>query len=219
MKKENIKKTDCCYTMKGSSWWGVLLFGVLLLVDMVTKIVADAYFSENPPIVLIPEYLSLCISYNKGVAFSIGASADKIFKIGLLVVSSIMFIVFAIYYFKMDKRRTWVRNALVFIIAGGVGNLIDRVYYRFWDVAAEFGVRDMVRLKIFMFDFGVCNFADFFIVGGAIALMLAILFFDSRLQEGSIPGRKHHSRCSLPVVGYYQTTCKYCLLSLNQWFR
>jgi len=40
-------------------------------------------------------------------------------------------------------------------------------------------VRDMVRLKIFMFDFGVCNFADFFIVGGAITLMAAILFFDA----------------------------------------
>ena len=43
-----------------------------------------------------------------------------------------------------------------------------------WD-----GVRDMVRLKIFMFDFGVCNFADFFIVGGAITLMVAMLFFDA----------------------------------------
>ena len=30
-----------------------------------------------------------------------------------------------------------------------------------------------------MFDFGVCNFADFFIVGGAITLMAAILFFDA----------------------------------------
>ena len=179
MKKEKMNKTERCYTMKGSSLWGVLLFGVLLLVDMVTKIVADAYFSENPSIVLIPEYLVLCISYNKGVAFSIGSDADKIFKIGLLVASSIMFIVFSVYYFKMDRRRAWVRMALVFIVAGGVGNLIDRVYYRFWDAAAEFGVRDMVRLKIFMFDFGVCNFADFFIVGGAIALMLAIFFFDA----------------------------------------
>ena len=176
MEKENTTQK---YTMKGSSLWGVLLFGILLLIDMVTKIVADAYFSENPRIVLIPEYLSLCISYNKGIAFSIGAGADKILKIGLIVATSILFVAFSVYYFKMDKRRTWVRVALVFIIAGGVGNLIDRVYYRFWDPAAPFGVRDMVQLKILIFDFGVCNFADFFIVGGGITLMVGVLFFDA----------------------------------------
>ena len=27
-------------------------------------------------------------------------------------------------------------------------------------------------------DFGICNFADFFIVGGAIALLFAFFFFD-----------------------------------------
>ena len=178
MKKE-MKKKERCYTMKGSSLWGVLLFAVLFLVDMVTKIVADAYFSANPsPIVLIPEYLALCISYNKGIAFSIGSEADEMLKIGLVVASLVMFFIFTIVYFKMDKRRAWMRTALVFIVAGGVGNLIDRVFYQFWDPAAPFGVRDMVRLKIFSFDFGVCNFADFFIVGGAIMLLFAILFFD-----------------------------------------
>ena len=71
------------------------------------------------------------------------------------------------------------------IVAGGVGNLIDRVYYQVWepfsasDPSTWDGVRDMVRLKIFMFDFGVCNFADFFIVGGAIVLIVAMLFFDT----------------------------------------
>ena len=28
-------------------------------------------------------------------------------------------------------------------------------------------------------DFGVCNFADFFIVGGAIAMIFTLLFFDT----------------------------------------
>ena len=30
-----------------------------------------------------------------------------------------------------------------------------------------------------IFDFGVCNFADFFITGGAVLLVLALLFFDT----------------------------------------
>ena len=77
-----------------------------------------------------------------------------------------------------------MRTSFVFIVAGGVGNLIDRLYYQIW-IPSEFGVRDMVQIDfggLFGFDnflnFGICNFADFFIVGGAIALLLAFIFFD-----------------------------------------
>ena len=169
------------------SWlWGALLFVVLLLIDMVTKIVADAYYDPTDPYFeIIPGYLEWGLAYNRGISFSIGSDAPIPAKIALVAATGVLFVVFAVYYFKMDPRRTWVRVALVFIIAGGVGNLIDRVYYQVWepyslsDPSTWDGVRDMVRLKILMFDFGVCNFADFFIVGGAIALIVAILFFDA----------------------------------------
>ena len=183
MKKENRIQDGGKYSLKGSSLWGVLVFALLLLVDMVTKIVADAYFSQDGAperIALIKGSLELCIAYNRGISFSIGSNAPIGAKIALVAGTGVLFVVFAIVYFKIDKRRSWLRWALVFIVAGGVGNLIDRVYYQVWDPASfPAGVRDMVRLKIFTFDFGVCNFADFFIVGGAIALMLSMLFFDS----------------------------------------
>lgn len=169
------------------SWiWGVIIFAVLLLVDLVTKIVADYYLDpSDPSIKIIPGYLEICMTYNRGISFSIGANASTGAKMALVWSTAVLFVVFGVFYFKMDKRRTWVRMALVFIIAGGVGNLIDRVYYQVWepysatDPSTWDGVRDMVRLKIFFMDFGVCNFADFFIVGGAIALMAAMLFFDA----------------------------------------
>ena len=179
MKKEMIQKEP---TLKGSNLWGVLVFALLLLIDMVTKIVADAYFSQpDAPdkIALIEGYLEFCIARNRGISFSLGSTAPMEAKIALVAGTGVLFVVFAAVYFKADKRRTWLRWALVFIMAGGVGNLIDRAYYQVWDPNTyPAGVRDMVRLKIFMFDFGVCNFADFFIVGGAIALMLSVLFFD-----------------------------------------
>lgn len=169
------------------SWlWGVLLFVGLIAIDLVTKIVADAYFDPDDPFFeIIPGYLEWGLVYNRGISFSIGSNAPVPAKIALVAATGVLFVVFAVYYFKIDPRRTWVRVALVFIIAGGVGNLIDRVYYQVWepyvpsDPSTWDGVRDMVRLKIFMFDFGVCNFADFFIVGGAITLIVAILFFDA----------------------------------------
>ena len=63
-----------------------------------------------------------------------------------------------------------------------MGNLIDRIYYQVWDVTTATGfrdgVRDMVRVDFKIMDFGVCNFADFFISGGAVLFVLAVLFFD-----------------------------------------
>lgn len=170
-----------------NSWvWGVIVFVLLIAIDLVTKIVADALWDPGDPSVkIIPGYLELCLVYNRGISFSIGSNAPVPAKIALVAATGVLFVLMGVFYFKMDKRRTWVRFALVFIVAGGVGNLIDRVYYQVWepysatDPTTWDGVRDMVRLKIFMFDFGVCNFADFFIVGGAIALIVAILFFDA----------------------------------------
>ena len=170
-------------SLKGSWLWGALLFVLLLLIDMVTKIVADAYFDLGDPYVkIIPGYLEWGLTYNRGVAFSMLTNATPTVKMALVCSTGLLFVVFAIVYLKMDARRTWVRMALIFIIAGGVGNFIDRVYYKMWipgNPAELGGVRDMVALKIWIFDFGMCNFADFFIVGGAIALMAGILFFDA----------------------------------------
>lgn len=174
------------YALKGSWLWGALLFLILLLIDQITKIVADVYFVEiagaNERIALIPNMLELCISYNRGIAFSSFESSSKAFKIGIVVVTGLMMLGLAVFYCRVDKRRTILRIALILIVAGGVGNLIDRVYYQVWDpetvAIVRDGVRDMVRVNI-IFDFGVCNFADFFITGGAVLLILALLFFDT----------------------------------------
>lgn len=172
---------------KKNTWLGgALLLVILLLIDMLTKIVADAYYDVGDPFFkIIPGYLEWGLAYNRGISFSMGSDAPIPAKIALVAATGVLFVLFAIYYLKLDPRRKWVRVALVFIVAGGIGNLIDRVYYQVWepfsvnDPSTWDGVRDMVRLKIFTFDFGVCNFADFFIVGGAIALIVAILFFDA----------------------------------------
>ena len=182
-KKElELKKDGGRYSLKGSNLWGILLFLILIFVDMLTKFLADAYFSQPgapKEIVIIPNCIVLCQHSNPGIAFSGFSDADAWVKIAIIVGTAVLMTAFAVYYFFTDNRRSWLRVALVLIVAGGVGNLIDRIYYRVWDPNALFGVRDMVWLKILWFTFGVCNFADFFIVIGAVVLMLAMVFFDS----------------------------------------
>ena len=164
------------HTLKGSPLWGLLIFGILFFVDMITKILATVYFKAGiKPISIIPGYLELTLSHNEGMAFSMGADWPTEGKIALVCGTGVVFIALLVVYYVMDKRRSWLCNPLIFIVAGGVGNFVDRLLYLLGQLE---GVRDMVRLKIFVFDFGVCNFADFFIVGGGIALMLGLLFFD-----------------------------------------
>ena len=182
MAKNQIKKPkDDMYSLKGSSFWGVLIFAVLLIVDLVTKWLADAYFNaEGSPrrITVIPNWIWLEIEYNPGISYGMGSNAPEWVKLLVVILTAVIMAALGVMYFKMDKRRTLLRLAFVFIVAGGVGNLIDRVYYRVWelDATADVGVRDMVNLS--RFGFAVCNFADFFITGGAVMMVLALLFFD-----------------------------------------
>lgn len=176
---EKEKKKEPRTSLKGSCLWGMLLFGVLVVIDQLTKAFADAYFSaEGAPthIDLIPGWLGICIKYNPGIAYGLGSSAPEWAKLLVVIATSVLMLVFAVTYFRLDKRRGFMKVAIVFIVAGGVGNLIDRLYYRVWEAEALFGVRDMVDLS--RFGFAVCNFADFFITGGAIAFLLSFLFFD-----------------------------------------
>ena len=178
--KTNMPK-DERYSLKGSSFWGILIFAVLLIIDLVTKLWADAYFNaEGAPsrVNIIPGWIWLEIEYNPGISYGMGANAPEWAKILVIIATAVIMLALAVFYFKMDKRRSLLRLAFVFIVAGGVGNLIDRVYYRVWelDAYADAGVRDMVNLS--RVGFAVCNFADFFITGGAVMLVLALLFFD-----------------------------------------
>ncbi len=185
MAKE-VKTTEKIPTLKGSCLWGVLLFFLLLLVDLVTKVAAEEYFTRpDAPakIDVIKGWISLRITYNRGIAYGVGHDAKTWVKLLVIAATAALMLVLAVVYFRLDKRRSWARIALVLVVAGGVGNLIDRVFYQVWDPATAVadplvadGVRDMVDLS--RFGFAVCNFADFFICIGAALLVLSMLFFD-----------------------------------------
>ena len=160
--------------------WGMLLFFILILIDQLTKLFADVYFnSTGAPnqITLIDGWLWLRITYNRGISYGLGANSSPALKIAVIVLTAVMMAGLLVWYFRLDKNRRFMRLALVFVVAGGVGNLIDRVHYRVWDPTTKLGVRDMVDLS--KFGFAVCNFADFFISIGAVMLVLSLFFFDT----------------------------------------
>ena len=77
-----------------------------------------------------------------------------------------LIVALAALFFTVFKRNTPARITLAVIEAGAIGNLIDRLALGY--------VRDMVDVS--PLGFGVCNFADFFITFGGVALLIIIAF-------------------------------------------
>lgn len=194
--------------LKGSRLWGLFLFALLLFIDQLTKAVADVYFvdvADAPSkLELLPGIIELQIAWNRGVAFSLLQDSDKLVKMAIVFGTALIMVVLTCIYLCLDKRRSFLRVAIVLIVAGGVGNFIDRFCYQVWNPETATGFRDGVRDMVYLdfsgllkqwfgwetnfMNFGVCNFADFFIVIGAVMLIFALLFFD---RDALIPVGKY----------------------------
>ncbi|MBE5747373.1 MAG: signal peptidase II [Clostridiales bacterium] len=189
MKKKNLLESKSVEELTAErarlkAWrgllWGFIAFVLLVFVDQFTKLAADVYFGQkgNAPVAVIPGWVYLEITYNPGVAYGMLGNAAQWVKIAIVVGTAVLMAVLGVFYVRIDARRSFLRVAFLLIIAGGVGNLIDRVQYKVWELGpgATIGVRDMINLE--RFGFAVCNLADFFITFGAVMLVLGFLFFD-----------------------------------------
>lgn len=109
----------------------------------------------------IPNLVSLTYLQNRGAAFSILQDQQLLFAVITLVV-----VVGAIWYLhKHMEDSLWNVSGLVLIIAGGLGNFIDRISQGF--------VVDMFHLDFV--NFAIFNVADSYLTVGVIVLLLAML--------------------------------------------
>ena len=140
-----------------------ILAVVLILVDQLTKILTRAHIDLGGSVPFIPHFLEFTYIKNTGAAFSILEEHTWL----LTVFSAIIVLIIA--WLILKKFFTnWVGMlSATLIMAGGVGNLIDRAVFGY--------VTDMIR-TLFM-DFPVFNFADCCITVGVVLLVIYVLFF------------------------------------------
>lgn len=109
----------------------------------------------------IPNILSLAYLQNYGAAWSLLQNQQAFFIIITIAVMSA-----AIWYLIKNIRASlWVVTSLSLIIAGGLGNFIDRVRLGY--------VVDMFHLDFF--NFPVFNMADSYLTIGVLALFICIM--------------------------------------------
>ena len=104
-----------------------LLFLMILVLDQVTKILAYRNLVEGESVEIIPELFNLTLVYNPGAAFGMFSGLPDVWRRVVLSVVSLLalFVVFR-FMTKEAKGDFPAQLALSGILAGAVGNIIDR---------------------------------------------------------------------------------------------
>lgn len=151
-------------------WYGLVI--VLIFLDQLSKYWVQVSFLEGERLNLLP-MLDFTLVYNKGAAWSFLSDAGGWQRWLFTAISSIVSVVLVVWIYRLEKAQTLLFIALTFILAGAVGNLVDRIM-----------LGKVVDFVLFYYDdwyFPAFNVADSAITVGA-AFMLADVFFGQ--QQG-----------------------------------
>lgn len=146
-----------------------LLMLLLIVADRTLKVLMTIWLADGP-IVAIEGVFRFRYIENTGAAFGMFSSSTLALSIATAVV--LLVLIYVIFFAKPLSRFT--RISLAIIVAGGLGNLYDRIVYGF--------VVDFIE-PLFI-DFAIFNFADICINVGCVLLLLSVIldkgFFASK---------------------------------------
>ncbi|WP_367341606.1 signal peptidase II [Limosilactobacillus sp.] len=141
-------------------WLYPLLTILFLLLDQVVKWAVSTHIAMNHTLVLLPGVMGLTDLHNRGAAWSILEGQQWFFVV--ITIVALIIIVALMYHFR-EQRPVMV--CLSLILAGAIGNFIDRIRLGY--------VVDM--FETLFIDFPVFNVADCCLTIGVIALAWFII--------------------------------------------
>ena len=149
----------------------MILIALLTALDQFTKYMIQTSFELYESKEVIDGVLSFTYVQNRGMAWGMFQGKIPVFAIFTAV---ILILAFRVLYNVVDEKRyCFVKYVIIFLISGGLGNLIDRLTLGY--------VVDFIHATII--DFPVFNVADIFIVIGTGLLAIYFIFFDGKKEE------------------------------------
>lgn len=170
----------------------VLVYAVILL-DQLTKWWAVHRLQAVSEIPLIKNVLYLKYATNDGMAFGMLSNQRWIF----LLLTSVILAAILIFLYKTreKKKHPLLCVSLALILGGGIGNMIDRIF--FGDTLFCGSVVDFIDFRLI--NFAIFNIADSAVCVGEALLILYVLFVDSKVRgdfftftEKKNPSEDHH---------------------------
>jgi signal peptidase II len=150
-------------------WLWLALIAIVL--DFVTKQMAESYLSYGQPIYVLPVF-DLTLLYNKGAAFSFLANAGGWQRWFFTVIAVGVSAGLTVWLMKLKPSEKWLSIALALVIGGALGNLYDRIAYGH--------VIDFIHLHWENNYFPAFNIADSAISIGAAMLLFESLFLQNK---------------------------------------
>jgi signal peptidase II len=143
-------------------WWLALL---VLVADQLSKVWVIRNFVYGESIELLPVF-NFTYARNYGAAFSFLGDAGGWQRWLFTAIAVVVSVVLSVWLARLTKQQWKLSLALVLIIAGAIGNLIDRSLYGY--------VVDFLHVYYQQWHYPVFNIADCAITIGA-----ALLIWDS----------------------------------------
>ncbi len=140
-------------------WLSILV----IALDQGTKFLAETLLTMHQPVPVLP-FFNLTLTYNTGAAFSFLAGAGGWQRWFFLCLGIAVSVGLMIWMHCLKPSEKWLAVALAFILAGAVGNLIDRIWLG--------KVIDFIELYYDRWSFPVFNIADIAINIGAGLLII-----------------------------------------------
>lgn len=150
--------------------WSIALLVILIGADQALKYWTVTHLALGESTELLPGVLQLTRLHNYGAAWSSLSGKTVV----LLIVTAALLIAVAWLLVKKIVRHRLGVAAGLFILGGGLGNMIDRVWYGY--------VVDMLDISP-LFEYPVFNLADCFVVVGAVLGAVYYLWFYDKYDK------------------------------------
>jgi signal peptidase II len=153
--------------MMRTKYYYFLIVGIVAL-DQLTKFLIAANLSQFQSVTIIPGFFKLVHVKNNGAIFGFLSNSGKPWVFIALTIISFIALLLVIYYFHIVPAKDKVfKFALALILAGALGNLIDRIIRGY--------VVDFLHFYVKRWQWPSFNIADSCITIGA--LLLLYIFF------------------------------------------
>ena len=156
-----------------------LIAAVLLALDQFTKYLAVVHLKNQPAYVIIDGVLELQYLENRGSAFGM-LQNQKVF---ILFVGIVFLAVLLFFLLKLPEQKKFriVHVLLAVIIAGGIGNMIDR--FRL-DYVVDF-------ISFVLINYPIFNVADIYVTVAAFGMIfLGLFYYKNEDYELIFPSKK-----------------------------
>jgi signal peptidase II len=137
------------------------LSALLVALDQLSKFAMTRVLAYGNGIEVTP-FFNLVLVYNRGAAFSFLSSASG-WQRELFIAIALIASVWVVYLLRRHLRQTLLCFALSLILAGAIGNVIDRLLFG--------AVIDFLDFHLFGYHWPAFNLADSAITCGALLLI------------------------------------------------